>query len=275
MELSAQSNWSLWDLSYGWFGRACVFLGDSELSACEASPRQATEGWSAMIETLHRKMNRAERAFLMDLVTDKPPTVTLKGTFWWSCVWSVAIVICGALVGVMLALEINPLLVGLAGGPVLLFAIASLYAIIALWSSYIHWSRYEKRFRDHDAPEIKRALEDGHVTVKKVVASAVIEIVEFDDEGGGYIFDVGDHQVLFLKGQHFITVDEEMEWPSNDFEIVRTAVGNRWVGIFSYGTELLPIRSIETSDCRDDIIWSDHEQLVQTDLQSFARSLLA
>ena len=115
----------------------------------------------------------------------------------------------------------------------------------------------------------------GEVVPSDAAAKAVIELEEFVDEGGGYIFDIGDGQVLFLKGQQYFPVNDEMPWPNTSFEIVRTNPGNRWVGIFCYGGELPPIRTIETSECNEDVVWAEHEEIADGDLESFAKSLLA
>jgi hypothetical protein len=223
-----------------------------------------------VIEELTRKMNDAERTLLTQWARDTTHFVTVRGTLKWFFVWCLALASCGLVISAMIAFEINPIVLGIFGGPLALIAIICLYAIIQLWSSHFHWSDVQKKFQRHDVPEIERALEDGLVTVKKVSAKAVIEILEFEDEGAGYIFDLGDDRVLFLKGQRFFPVDAGMVWPNSKFELVRTRIGARWVGIFCHGAELLPVRTIDAADLREEYIWSEREEVVQADLQSFA-----
>ena len=69
--------------------------------------------------------------------------------------------------------------------------IICLYAIIMLIGQHHHWSRIHRHFMRHEAPQIQKALENENVFVKKVLANAAIEIIEFEDEGSGYIYDVG------------------------------------------------------------------------------------
>lgn len=219
-------------------------------------------------------MNEAERTLLTQWVNEAHTFVTLSGTLKWTVFWCLVLMVCGLVVVATSTLAINPIVAGVIGGSLVILAIVCLIAILSLWSSYVHWSGVFRRFQRHDGPEIQRALEDGFVTVKRVAAQAVIEIVEYEDEGGGYIFDLGDNQVLFLKGQHYFPVIEDMVWPNSDFEIVRTQIGARWVGIFCHGEKLLPVRRIETSDLNHEIAWEEHEEVANTDLDSFVSRLL-
>ena len=221
-------------------------------------------------------MNEAERSLLIEWITETTPIVTARGTIKWTALWLFGICMC---VGLLLAgsplVEQHPIAFGLLAAPIFIAAIVCLCAIALCWSSYFHWSGNDKRFQQVDVPEIKKALQDGMVSVKKVTASAVIELVEFEDEGGGYVFDLGDNQSLFLKGQHIIPVSEEMPWPNSEFEIVRSIIGDLWIGIFCHGKILTPIRTIELSGCREDVVWMSCEDVVEEYSDSFASSLLA
>ena len=228
-----------------------------------------------MIEELTRTMNAAERAWLTECVTDIQPFITFRDTLKWFIVWSGGLICCGLLAAGIFLAELSPLVSGMLGGPLAIIAIICLYAVIQLWSSYFHWSAVHRNYVRRDVPEIEVALLDGTVTVKNINATAVIELVEFEDEGSGYIFDLGDGQVLFLKGQQYSPVKDKMQWPNSDFEIVRTVHGNRWVGIFCHGSGLSPIRTIETSDCKEEIAWAEREEVVESDLETFASSLMA
>ena len=120
---------------------------------------------------------------------------------------------------------------------------------------------------------MKKALENGRVSIKKVKSNRVIEIEEYEDEGAGYIFDIGNGKILFLKGQRFFPADESMEWPNSEFEIVRTVHGNLWIGIFCYGKGLEPAQVIPTSKCKQDIVWADREDLLNGNVDDFAHSI--
>lgn len=228
-----------------------------------------------MIEELTRPMNEAERAWLTECITDIQPFITFRDTLKSFIVWSGGLVGCGLLAAGIFLAELNALVGGLLLGPLGIVAIICLYAVIQMWSSYFNWSAVHRNFVRLDVPEIERALLDGMVAVRNIHATAVIELVEFEDEGGGFIFDLGNGQVLFLKGQQYFPVKDEMQWPNSDFEIVRTVHGNRWVGIFCYGSGLNPIRTIETTDCKEEIAWAEREEVVESDLETFASSLMA
>lgn len=228
------------------------------------------------MQQFDRMMNGSERAVLTQWTTDRTPVVTLGGTMMRTSFWLLSLFLSGFLIfAASRFVEQHPITWGLLLATAFIAAIGCLFPIALLWSGYIHWSAHEKRFQQVDVPEIKKALQDGMVTVRKVTASAVVELVEFEDEGGGYVFDIGDNQSLFLKGQHIFPASEEMPWPNSDFEIVRTIMGDRWVGIFCHGNMLTPIRSIELSDCREDVAWMSCEEVVEQSYESFATSLLA
>ena len=218
-------------------------------------------------------MNDQERALLNELVANAVRPVTLAGTVKWVLVWIGGIVLCALAATALISLGVHPVIGGIIGGPLGIAAIICLYAIIVLIGSHRHWSRIHRDFMREELPKIQKALEDGNVFVKKISANAVIEIVEFEDEGSGYIYDVGG-RILFLKGQRFYPVNEDMPWPNSEFEIVRTIHGDIWVGIFCFGKELVPIRELETSVCIDDIVWADREEVLDGDIEQFAKSIM-
>ena len=111
------------------------------------------------------------------------------------------------------------------------------------------------------APLIESALREGLVSSKKVSASSVIVIEEFEDEGSGYLFDVGNTQTLLLKGQTYYPIVDDNPWPNSDFEIVRTTDGKYELGLFCTGHELKPDRTFQTEDCIDNFVWDAKEEL--------------
>lgn len=217
-------------------------------------------------------MNAQERTLLNESVRADPP-VTLLGTVKWLLIWTIGLTLCGGLLGLMFMSE-HLIVSGIVAVPVTLAAIICLGAIIMLIASYLRWSRYHRDFVRRDIPEIKTALDDGRVFVKRVVAEAVIEIIEFEDEGSGYIYDIGGGKTLYLKGQRFFPVHEEMAWPNSEFEIVRTVHRNIWVGIFCSGHELMPFRKLESSDCVDEFVWAEREDVMDGNIQQFAASIM-
>ncbi len=226
-----------------------------------------------MYEELTRNMNDQERAMLNKLSLSTYPPVTFAETIKWLAVWAGGILLCGLAATGLIILEPHPVIGGIIGAPIALAGIVCLYAIIMLVDGYFRLTHHHRDFVRGDIPEIKAALDDGQVFVKKVSAEAVIEIVEFEDEGSGYIYDVGDGKILFLKGQRFYPVNDDMSWPNSKFEIVRTVHGDMWVGIFCSGVQLTAIREIKTSECADDIVWADREDILDGDIEQFAKSI--
>jgi hypothetical protein len=218
-------------------------------------------------------MNEEERALLTDRVANRESPITVEGTIKWVVLWFGGLVLCGFVLSLLFSAGVNPFIGGVVGGVVGCVAIICLYAIIMLIGGHRRWSRLHREFVRDEIPKIQKALEVGAVFVKKVSASAVITIIEFEDEGSGYIYDVGDGRILFLKGQRFYPVNDSMSWPNSEFEIVTTVHGDIWIGIFCSGHELIPVREFETSDCVDELLWAEREDILDGEIEQFARSL--
>lgn len=218
-------------------------------------------------------MNDQERSRLTDLITNPKPFVTLAATMKWIAIWSCGLAIC-ALVAFAMMLSLGAgIIAGLSLGPLAIAGIICLYAILTLSSSHLHWTGIHRDFVRYQIPEIQRALENGKVYVKKVIATSVVLIAEIEDEGSGYLYDVGDGKVLFLKGQQYEPVELSMSWPNSEFEIVSTVHGEIWVGIFCQGELLTPVVEIPTSDCVDDLVWDEREELLDDSLDNILKSI--
>jgi hypothetical protein len=219
-------------------------------------------------------------ARILQAHVERAPTVTLRGTAKWVSVWIAGLVLLG-LIGYGLAslepwLNAGGLLGGLvmvAGALCILAGVLCVGAICMLISSHLGWSRFEREFRRRDVPEIRAALRDATVRVTRVRATSVVTIEEYEDEGAGFIFDVENGQLLFLKGQGYWPAEEAMAWPNSEFEIVRTAVGDRWVGIFCHGAPLTPTQVLQSAECKEDIVWAEREDVVEASMDEFVRSI--
>jgi hypothetical protein len=186
-----------------------------------------------------------------------------------------ACIIALGLMAYVVALWTPPAIVaGSIGGILLVAGIVCTYIMIASIQSHVHWSRLGREHHRRDAPEIQAALRDATVNVLAVRATAVATIEPFEDEGDGFIFDVGDGQVLFLKGQDYQPADDTIPWPNTEFEIVRSTVGNRWIGLFCGGAPLTPAIVLQSSDCNEDV-WGPHEDVIDASLEEFVRSIRA
>ena len=226
-----------------------------------------------MYEEVVRPPNSRERAVLETRAAKGGPSVTLMGTVRPVLMWCGGLLLCGLLVAVMFLLAVPPMLGGLLGGPIALAAIFFSYAAIGDIRWYFCRRKGDREFRRRDLPEIRSVLEGGNVFAKKVSAAAVIEITPFEDEGSGYLYDVGDGRTMLLKGQRFEFPEEDTAWPNTDFEIVYTEPGRMWIGIFCSGEELPPISEIATTECPEEVAWAEYEEIRMGSLEAVAKSL--
>ena len=139
---------------------------------------------------------------------------------------------------------------------------------------YARERRTRHDFQVRAAPELERMLEDGRVAVKRVGAVAVVEIEPIEDEGYGYIFDLGDGRILFLKGQDYDPVDEEIPWPNTDFEIVRAVTDGRWIDLYCHGEFLPPVRVVRREECDPQAAWDEREEVLHLSLDDTVKTIL-
>ena len=226
-----------------------------------------------MYSELTRPLNDRERQCLLDSIQSTSAPVTVGGTLVAVGAGTGGIALCVLLFLSLTWLVRWPILLGLVAAVLGIVAVLCLYFAIQSVESHIHWSRHHRTFIKTTLPSLRAALEDARVAIKHVVARAVIEILEFEDEGQGYLFDVGDTQVLFLKGQQYDPENERDPWPNSEFDIVRTLHGDHWLGIFCYGTLLEPVRSIAGEDLRDEYVWESREELRHGTLDELERAI--
>jgi hypothetical protein len=126
------------------------------------------------------------------------------------------------------------------------------------------------------ASELTRVLEDGRARVTRVRAVAVVQIEHREDEGTGYLFDLGDGRVLVMKGDdYFMDEDEdEARWPNTDFEVVRAAVDHRILDVRLDGAALRPVRILEYGDYDAERWWNLPEGVLEMSLDDALRSIL-
>ena len=227
-----------------------------------------------MYRELTRAMNDRERAVLEEILDGGTSPVTLGGTIRWVAVCLAGLIICGLATALLIWLEVHPILGGAIGGVITVVGIIFLHEIILGITSHFDWRRYHQEFVRDVIPIIREGLSDGRVHVKSIAATSVVEIREYEDEGSGYIYCVGNGRLLFLKGQAYCPIEEDVPWPNSEFEIVRTVFDDLWVGIFCHGVELTPERIIEMNECRDQIVWEDREELIDGEFMEHANSLI-
>jgi hypothetical protein len=125
-----------------------------------------------------------------------------------------------------------------------------------LWSGYhlivaarqrTRRRHFAEAHRERRRAELEKILQNGMARVKRVKAVSVVELAAFEDEGPGYVFDLGDGRVLFVKGQDFASPDDDGPWPNTEFEIVRAAADGTMLGLRCHGALLRPMRVIPAS----------------------------
>jgi hypothetical protein len=221
-----------------------------------------------MIEEFVREMSADERASLQRALQPQPPSR------WHSDVSRDAWVLGG--------ITILVLVVAVAAGATNVGGIVAVLALAAfvigrlLVKETVKKARRRKFFEVYDARrsrETARVLEDGRVTVRRVRAVAVVEIEPLEDEGTGYVFDLGDGRVLFFK-EGFFPDDEEAPWPNTDFEIVRAAADGRLLGVRGHGTALPPLRVVPHDDVDPEKGWDEREEVLQMSVDEALSTIL-
>src|SRR3954451_22268844 len=167
-------------------------------------------------------------------------------------------------------------------GPAVLFGVGTLVCLYRLGAAYRRYVRFRTlhtdffaRYDAERARQLTRALEDGRVTVRRIRAVAVVEIEPVEDEGIGYLFDLGDRPVLFLKDDFFFfRDDEDTPWPNTEFEIVRRASDGELVDIYRHGTALPPVRILRHDELDAEAAWDHREKVLEMGLDEAVRTVV-
>ena len=213
---------------------------------------------------------------------DNPPeAISILATLRWLVIWLLGLLLVFVLLGLViwalsfnLPLLLNPLL-GLVAGFLALVAIVFLYALASAIAAVWENRKARPEFETVRRPQLEEALADARVDAVTIRPAAVVALEAFEDEGDGYVFDLGDGRLLFLKGQDLYPSDETMPWPNTDFDLVRTHVHGFELGLTCRGEYLPPQRTIPLSHCKDEIIWDHEEAFIEgTTLDAFVDDLL-
>jgi hypothetical protein len=227
-----------------------------------------------MIQEFVREMNTEERSSLRRATRLPVPyggRRRVMGPEAWGAIAGVLFVIAmgggRSRAGLVIALAAGGIL---AGWPILSATIRNVRHRKANAALQAARAVYEARMQG----ELARALEDGRVTVRRVRAAAVVEIEPLEDEGTGYVFDLGDGRVLFIKGPDYHPRDGGMPWPNTDFEIVRAAAGGRLLDVRCHGTALRPLRVIPRDDVDPAKRWDEREEVLEMSVDDAVQAVL-
>lgn len=222
-----------------------------------------------MIQEFEREMNAEERAGLQIAMRPQPAATrqssdSSRETWALAAVWILALVLIVGTGGTNI------------GGIVAVAAAGAAFIGYRLMATTARNARRREFIAAHTARvsrEHARAIEDGRVTVRRVRAAAVVEIEALEDEGTGYVFDLGDGRALFLKGADYFPSDE-MPWPNTDFEIVRTAADGRLLDVHCHGTALPPLRTVSRDDVDPEKGWDEREEVLEMSVDEAVRAVL-
>lgn len=197
-----------------------------------------------MIEETTREMSAEERAALRAAM--QPPKLhprpLVTGEGW-------LMVAAFALVPVVVWFRGGRSAGGYLGVLVVGTAVAG-YHVVSTARANARQRRNHAIWTTQQASELARLLDDGRVVATRVRAAAVVQIEPWDDEGTGYLFDLGDGRVLVMKGDDYFADEDEEEarWPNTDFEVVRAVADRRIVDVRLHGSALDPARILEYGD---------------------------
>lgn len=227
-----------------------------------------------MIEESVRELTAKERGWLRDGMGPVPATSPPYG---YDAVRTAAAMAAGFLILTLVAafVEIGGVPAPVLAGLFVLAAIVSLARLAAAYREYAAARDWRRGYLEQNRAELTRALEDGHAVVKRVRAVAVVEIEPMEDEGTGYLYDLGDGRVLFLKGQGYEPEDEDTPWPNTEFEIVRTRAAGRWLDLRCHGEALRPVRLVRADECDPQAAWDEREVVLEMGLDDAVKTILA
>lgn len=227
-----------------------------------------------MIQEYVREMTPAERASIQSTLRPMPARArqtVLRSIETETWVTAAVALVTGVVIAVVVAKSIAGVVIALSMGVVM--GGVPLARAAARESSRLKFAARHTAQRDR---ELAAMREDGRVTVKRVRAVAVVQFEPMEDEGYGYVYDLGDGRVLFLKGQDYPPPDgEEGPWPNTDFEIVRAATDGTMLDIHCHGKLLRPLRVIPGDNLDPQNGWDDREEVLHMSIDDAVRNVLA
>jgi len=220
-------------------------------------------------------MSDRERRLLEQAAAEGPTNLVKKSELLNGCLLSLASLVCAALLFCVILWNPHPVAFVILAVLLILSGIILFFFGGNMVQGYFRWGHYAKRFRAETSTQIAAALKNGLVESKSVIATRVIEVEEFEDEGSGYVFEIDSNRSLILKGQRYFPAEDSMEWPNDKFEIVRTQAHELWIGIFCHGKKLEPCRRIETQDCDPEFVWAEIEEIFSGTPEEYLRTIQA
>lgn len=120
------------------------------------------------------------------------------------------------------------------------FGVVLVYVGIMLW---VYWDSIRTTRRR--VAQLQGTLTKNQVQVIHVQTEEMVELIEIEDEGAGYFFQVTPNKVLYLGGQEYYPTGK---FPNSDFELVTIVDANDLPIAFQivcHGQKLKPSRTID------------------------------
>lgn len=141
---------------------------------------------------------------------------------------------------------------------------------IEMWDDY-KFDQRAMHFRCASIKEMEQILSDEQVILKRIQTESVIEFRSPQDDSDGLAFDIGDNRVFLMHPGLFPENCDKTQWPNSDFEIVH--VRDLVLSFGLQGTQLTPIRVLLAKQFDEDKFWKLKDGVIDTDLQSFVKSV--
>lgn len=95
------------------------------------------------------------------------------------------------------------------------------------------------RARDRAMRQVfQHDLDAGEAQVTTYAATAALRLEEFEDEGPGYFFDVGEGKLLFLQSPRLGDLEQEEGFPGREIDVARTAHSGMVLDVRTRGEKL-------------------------------------
>lgn len=130
------------------------------------------------------------------------------------------------------------------------------------------WVRV-RNIRALSDPRLLPDLRDGRAEVLNVEPVDVIRVEQFEDEGVGFLVDLGNGRALFLQGQHLEPMEKKRRFPCQAFTVVRSAHSKEFLSLNCTGAHLPSSQTI--GPFRPDGKLPDNAEIVDCDWETLKR----
>jgi membrane protein implicated in regulation of membrane protease activity len=128
----------------------------------------------------------------------------------------------------------------------------------AIWT-IVHFRRQNARLSSdrteragRRAEALRAALDDGHVVVRRVSSTRVVQADRGQGEGHTVeFFDLGDDRSMCVHAEDLAPDEESDTWPCSEFELVTTRSGAVALGVVQRGDAVREVREFDRTRATD------------------------